>query len=272
MRKMLSPWITSALLWSAPAASEPIAKPPTDRWVVDFDDAQCVAMRNYGSKESPFVLALKQPALGDVMQLSVVRRGVGQRFAEQHDASISLDGAKPIELTVVSAAVKQTGNVIVRTNIPRSTFDLVSRAKTLRIRAKDQLDESFQLSQVDGVLKVLDQCVADLRRVWHVTDTEGESPTLKRRAAGTIAGLLSADDYPGVALDEDQRGTVSYALLIDENGKVADCTVIETSGVAALDAQSCGTIKARAHFVPAVGLDGKPAKDATTGKITWDIR
>jgi TonB family protein len=274
MRKILSLSMMGALLWSAPAASEPTARPPTDRWVVDFDDAQCVAMRNYGTKESPFVLALKQPALGDVMQLSVVRRGTGQRFAEQHDASISLDGGKPIELTVVSAAVKQSGNVVVRTNIPRSTFDLVSHAKTIRIKAKDQLDESFQLSQVDGVLKVLDQCVVDLRRVWNVIDQASppQKATLKKHASGSIAGLISPYDYPGAALDEDQRGTVSYALLIDEKGKVADCTVIETSGVAALDAQSCATIKARAQFVPAVDLDGKPAKDATTGKVTWDIR
>jgi TonB family protein len=267
MRKAVS--VIGALLISVPAIADPIPKSPTDRWVVDFDDAQCVAMRNYGTKDSPFVLALKQPALGEVMQLSVVRRGIGPRFAEQHDASISLDEGKSIALTVVSAAVKQTGNIIVRTNIPRSTFDLVARSRTMRIRAKDQLDEAFQLSQVDGVLKVLDQCAADLQHAWNVTDPE--VATLKKRASGSIAGLISPDDYPGVALDEDQGGTVSYALLIDEKGKVADCTVIDTSGVAALDAQSCAIIKAKAQFVPAVGSDGKPAKDATTGKITWKI-
>lgn len=47
--------------------------------------------------------------------------------------------------------------------------------------------------------------------------------------------------------------------------------MIETSGVAALDAESCGLIKARAQFVPAVGQDGKAAKDATTGQITRRI-
>lgn len=159
MRKMLCLWVTGLLLGSAPAAADPVPKPPTDRWVVDFDDAQCVAMRNYGTKDAPFVLALKQPALGDVMQLSVVRRGVGAAFAEQHDASISLDGGKPIEMTVVSAAVKRSHNVVLQMNIRRPTFDLLAHANAFRIRAKDQLDASFQLSQVDGVLKVLDQCV-----------------------------------------------------------------------------------------------------------------
>ena len=272
MRKMmLSLSVMGSLLGSMPAAADPIPKPATERWVVDFDDAQCVAMRNYGTKDSPFVLALKQPALGDVMQLSLVRRGTGDAFAEQHDASISLDGGKPIEMTVVSAAIKRSGNVVVQMNIRRATFDLFARARTVRIRAKDQLDASFQLSQVDGVVKVLDQCVADLRRVWNVTEDGTTSPSLKKSAQGTVQGLFKAEDYPGVALDEDQRGAVKFALLIDETGKVADCTVIETSGVASLDVQSCSTVKARAHFVPAIGADGRPAKDAKTQTVRWDI-
>ena len=66
-----------------------------------------------------------------------------------------------------------------------------------------------------------------------------------------------------------QSGTVSFALLIDEAGKVADCTVIKTSGIAALDAQSCFVVKERAHFTPAIGADGRPAKDARTASVTW---
>ena len=271
MRKTLSVFVMGTLLGSASASADPTPRPPTDKWVVDFDDAQCVAMRNYGTKDFPFVLALKQPALGDVMQLSVVRRGTGAAFAEQHDASISLDGGKPIEMTVVSAAVQRSHSVVVQMNIRRPTFDLVANAKTVRIRAKDQLDASFQLSQVDGVLKVMDQCVADLRQVWNVAAEGTTSPNLKKAADGTLQGLFSADDYPGVALDEDQRGGVKFALLIDEKGKVVDCTVVETSGVAALDVQSCAIVKARAHFLPAIGADGRPAKDAKIQTVKWDI-
>jgi TonB family protein len=271
MRKLSAVSVLAALLWSSAAASDPIARPPTERWVVDFDDAQCIALRNYGTKDSPLTLVLKQPASGDIMQLSVVRRGTGPAAAEQHDASISLDGGKPIQMTVVSAFVRRTGNVVVQTNIRRSTFDLLTRAKSVRIRAKDQLDQSFQLSQVDGVLRILDQCVADLRRVWNVTDEGSASPNLKTPAQGTLQGVLKSDDYPGAALDGDQSGSVKFALLIDETGKVADCTVIETSGVAALDAQSCATVKARARFVPAIGTDGRSAKDAKIQVVRWDI-
>ncbi len=60
-------------------------------------------------------------------------------------------------------------------------------------------------------------------------------------------------------------------ILVDEQGKVADCTVIQTSGVAALDAQSCSVIKLGAKYKPAIGLDGKPAKSAAFQTISWKI-
>jgi len=66
-------------------------------------------------------------------------------------------------------------------------------------------------------------------------------------------------------------GSVAFVLLIDEEGKVADCTVTETSGVASLDAQSCAIVKERAKFKPATGLDGKPSKSSYFQRISWRL-
>jgi protein TonB len=56
-------------------------------------------------------------------------------------------------------------------------------------------------------------------------------------------------------------------VLVDEAGKVADCTLLETSGVAALDAQTCAIIQRRARYKPAIGLDGKAARAVDTARI-----
>lgn len=61
------------------------------------------------------------------------------------------------------------------------------------------------------------------------------------------------------------------AILIDEKGKVADCTVTQTSGLAALDSQTCFIITSRAKFVPAVGADGNPAKHSMSPRIQWKM-
>ena len=41
--------------------------------------------------------------------------------------------------------------------------------------------------------------------------------------------------------------------------------------VAALDAQACAIVAARAKLTPAIGLDGKPTRDAITGKVHWEL-
>ena len=74
-----------------------------------------------------------------------------------------------------------------------------------------------------------------------------------------------------MAVDRAQGGIVEFALLVNEAGRIADCTVIASSNAPSLDAQSCAILVERARFQPAVGVDGKPVKDAVTSRITWKI-
>ena len=94
----------------------------------------------------------------------------------------------------------------------------------------------------------------------------------KEGAKGDLMGLFASDDYPTQAILEGGTGSVEIVILIDEQGKAADCTVVETSGVPVLDAQACAVIRQRARFTPAVGLDGKAAKSAFRQRITWKIQ
>lgn len=73
------------------------------------------------------------------------------------------------------------------------------------------------------------------------------------------------------AIYEQQSGTVRVALLIDEKGRIADCAILDTSGTPVLDAQTCAILKERARFKPAIGPDGKPAKDGYIQRITWRV-
>lgn len=261
--------VAAALTWAGTAAGAPRA--PTGKWVVDFDDAQCVASRPYGTKDKPLLLALKQPPIGEVMQIAVIRKGGGGRFGEQVDASLRIDGGRPIPVTMVSFAVKERNERVMLLNLPLDQFQAVRKGTTLTIDAGRELNETLQLAEVEPLMRVMDTCIADLRKVWNVRTDPDHPPLLKQSAAGDIVGLFRGDDYPGVSVSQAKSGSVSVAILIDEAGRVADCTIVNTSGVAALDAQSCAVIKQRAKFTPAIGLDGKPAKDAYVQRITWRI-
>lgn len=262
----------SMLALATLAAAAPPSRPalaPTGKWVVDFDTAQCVASRNYGSPDKPLFLALKQPALGDVMQLLFLRpSSSSSRFAEQVDATLATDGGAPVAKTMLSYSSTDRKMRVVQFNMPLNEFARVRGAQALTVRAAG-LDETFALKDLDRLMTVMDQCVADLRMVWNVG--EPLAPNLAQGPVGSLLGVFSSDDYPSVAFDKEAGGSVGFALLIDEQGRVADCTVTRTSGVAALDAQSCATVKQRARFKPAIGRDGKPAKSSWQQRMTWRI-
>ena len=250
------------------AAAQP--RQPTGRWVVNFDEAQCVGSRNYGTEADPLFLVLKSPPLGNVIQLGIIRPAKGGE-AEQIDAELTIDQRPPLRTSMLAFTAKKEKRRAYWFNLPVHEFAPARSARVIGIRATRELNERFAISAMAPLMKVMDDCVADLRRVWNVSEPDARASRLKESASGDLHGVLQSGDYPAVALTRKQGGTVALALLINEAGKVADCSVVETSGVASLDSQSCALVRARAKFTPAIGLDGKPAKDSFFQRITWRL-
>ena len=233
---------------------------PTGRWVVEFNDAQCIASRNYGSPGNPLRLVLKAPAAGNVIQVGVIRAATSGTNA-QLDADVAIDQRASLQTKAFAYTAAPQQQRLYLINLPADQFGAAKTARTLSIRAKSELDEQFAISAVAPLLDVMGECVADLRKAWNVT------APLRQHASGSIDSLLQQVDYP--ALDQPETGTATFVLLIDERGRVADCTVVETSGIASLDAQTCGAVTSQAKFSPAIGVDGRPAKDGLVQRVEW---
>jgi len=242
---------------------------PTAGWVVDFAESRCIASRDYGSAGEPLVLAFKPSPMGNVMQIALLIKPKSLSEPRQVPVEIGIDGRPPIATSLLAFDVKQKRVRSIRINLPRESFAPVHNAKTLSIRARGEIDEVFSLAQMPDLTAQLDRCLADLKHYWNIDD----AGRLKTRAKATrnLASYFSDDDYPAVALGKEEGGTVEFAMLIDEAGRIADCAVTATSNVPALDAQSCALLTRRVTFLPATGADGKPAKDAVTSRIRWVI-
>jgi hypothetical protein len=254
-----------ALAWAAAAGS----RAPTGKWNVDFADAQCIAQRDYGSPGRVLKLVLKVPAVGSVVQVAVVRSAIPTP-AEQANATITIDDGRPRKIGMLAYSMNGSREQVHLLNIPSADFEPVRHARILTVRSS-VFEETFALSQMQPLLKVMDDCVADLRRAFNFVEGDGDPPGLKSRAKSKagLASLFSDRDYPAVAVVNAQGGRVEFVLLIGEDGRIADCTIVATSRVPSLDSQACALLKARARFDPARGLDGKPAKDFTRGAIVW---
>ena len=260
--------IAAALAALTPiAAGSAAPRSPTARWVVDFADQQCVASRDYGSAADPLTLVLKPDPTGKILQIAVFRKAYGGQPIEV-PAVIAIDGVT-IQTSLLGFDSKPAGLRSVRTNLPMEKAARLRGATLLEIHGRDQLDESFRLSLMSELMSAMASCLDDLQTVWNIKPEL--QAKLREHAAPTkpLVQLISDSDYPGLAISKDEAGNVSFTLLVDESGAVADCTVTGTSNVAVLDVQSCAVFKARAHFRPAIGADGKPAKDMYSNRIRW---
>jgi TonB family protein len=257
------------LALAAPAQADSGPRTPTGKWNVDFADAQCVAHRDYGTPGNPLRLLLKASPVGDVIQVAAVRTAASTS-AEQVESTVTIDGRRPLKTDLLMFSRKGSRDRVYLLNMPSAEFASVRQARTLAVRSSG-LNETFALSQMEPLLNVMDECVADLRRVFNIARGDAEPPRLKSRAKSkaSLASLFSDQDYPAVAIMNNQGGAVEFGLLIGEDGQVADCMIVATSGVPSLDSQACALLKVRARFEPARGMDGKPAKDSARGRIVW---
>jgi TonB family protein len=260
-------WVVLAFALASAAAAVAEPRAPTGKWNVNFADAQCIAARDYGIPSKPLRLILKAPPVGDVMQVAVFREAGGSP-PQQVDALVTVDDHRPLKTALLMYTPKGSKERIYLLNMPSADFAAVRTAKTLSVRSEG-LNVTFALSGMEPLLKIVDDCLADLRRVFNVGATASDPTRFKSRARANLVKFFSSDDYPAVAVMKRQGGRVRFALLIQEDGRVADCTIVETSGVPSLDAQACALLKIRAKFEPAIGIDGKPAKDSVVGSIVW---
>jgi TonB family protein len=82
---------------------------------------------------------------------------------------------------------------------------------------------------------------------------------------------VTADDYPPVSIRLAEQGVVKVHFLVNENGRVDDCTIAETSGKPRLDTAACIMVKKRWVFKAAVH-DGMPTAAWVDDQVSFTLR
>ncbi len=238
-------------------------------------------MRNYGTNEAPLILSIRPSPIGEVMQLSVFHAG-GKKDVAQISGSMTLDSAEPVPISMLTYPTKPAAEKrgMYAINLTMKEFEPVRTASSLRIRSSKALDWNFALTQMAAVAKTLDRCVLNLRKVWNLPLNAEEEKARNEMPRGNplwptteqpLFTYFKSRDYPSVAIFREGSGSVKIVMLVDENGKLATCNVIEASGHASLDAQTCAIMKERAKFRPGVDAAGKPVKSGMVARINWAL-
>jgi len=94
--------------------------------------------------------------------------------------------------------------------------------------------------------------------------------TQPKSLSGSLQGLIRNDDYPQNAIENEEQGTVRVVLTVGPNGRVADCSVVGSSGSRTLDSTTCRILRARAKYEPAQDASGNPTTSKTSPQsIRW---
>jgi protein TonB len=80
---------------------------------------------------------------------------------------------------------------------------------------------------------------------------------------------LDDSDYPEKAVAASSSGVTKLQFDVTEKGRAENCVVIETSGSAALDRQSCAMILRATHFKAAKNEQGQKIRSVQTRKVDW---
>ena len=82
---------------------------------------------------------------------------------------------------------------------------------------------------------------------------------------------VTTRDYRTNWIRKELTGRAGFALTIDKNGRVADCTITRTSGHGELDAATCKLIEQRARFTPAKDSYGNAVAGKYSSSVNWQI-
>lgn len=89
---------------------------------------------------------------------------------------------------------------------------------------------------------------------------------------GAPGSWMTADDYPLSALRDGRTGNTSYALDIDDAGRVTSCNVTASSGTLALDTATCDLMRTRARYLPARDDAGKAVSASIRSTLRWELQ
>jgi TonB family protein len=253
---------------SATVPAEPVSPlQPVAQWVVDYADTQCIATRIYRSSNDQVTLGIRPSPDGGTYELLVARSGWPPDFAEEMQGGIDF-GNGAITAWVLRYGKKKA--TVDQFRISNANMAQARNAASVTLHVKGESDVTFSLAAMPQLLTGLEKCTANLLEYWNA---DGEKAgKITESAKGELRALFSSEDFPNEAMTRGQEGSSRFLLLIDEQGKVAGCHVIRTSGIPVFDAMGCQVLQQRAKFKPARDAKAKPVRSMiVTPPITWRI-
>lgn len=245
---------------------------PNGPWTITEAADQCRLMRNFGSKEAPFVLRFARGSGIDNFD-SVVAGSIIPDLNERITVRLRLvPGNQVQEFTAISTKIPGRKENFIRWFDGDATIlDSVSDDQQIEFSVEGKFVVTLHAAKAKSALRGLTACHERLLNSWGL-DTAAQRALSKRATPrAPPANWVTTRDYPNDALLRSISGSAIVLLTIDAGGNVTQCKVVMTAGLKSLDAASCNTLQLRAKYHPALDGQGKPVASQDIQRIRWLI-
>lgn len=164
----------------------------------------------------------------------------------------------------------------VDTTLPDETSSAAAPEVASEERPVTQQEGSSALATEEQPKKPRMRSPVDPYSEGQVASSEGagQRATYTARQAMPIGNpgyWIGTNDYPTRALREEQEGTSRFRLTVDQDGRVSECTITQSSGFMDLDEATCANVRRRARFRPATDDTGAPVVGYYSSAVRWNI-
>jgi hypothetical protein len=276
------------------AAELYLPQAPGSNWMVDGGEDSCRMMRDFGDGDDRVILLLTQWAPGKSFSMVVAGKPV-RRFAADRPVEVQFsDPAGPLGTRQEHPAAGTLGdqrNALIFSEIyltPRPPEDAPLAADGLygtaapmlpaaAIAAADRIEliqgrDRLRLSpnRLGDALKVFDACSQTRLADWGL-DPEAHRTMIRSPEALNFDDLSKriARYYPLVARMRGEQGNLHMHMLVDEQGRATDCTIIAASETNSITTNACEQFTSEGLFLPALDANGKPMKSFYTTSILF---
>ena len=246
---------------------------PTSKWHLDYGNDACRITRDFGTSAKPIVIDFEAPPMGHGLNVNFF----DSRIAVEHGKSSIRVQLVPdpavLQLDSFTASVGDHAVSKMSFTLDEESLQKIAGANVISIERRDNRPVVLNLPGLRGAMSALENCRANLVTAWGMPLTEQSRlktpPTVDPKLAKH--GLFSTDDYPTSALRANIQGATTVRIDVEADGRPSQCTVVRSSGDAALDATTCNVVMKRARYVAASAQDGRPMKSIDVVKIQWII-
>lgn len=228
---------------AAAQAGLPAPLPPIGTWTVEYNRTDCTLAHQFGDARAPVTFGFRPSVDRTAGELFIltgesgggVRRGAGEVTIAPAGTSFPVRWA--------SAPLSAGHGRGIRFDAPRAFWAALPEVKLLTVAAGTPAPIAIALGPMAKAMAAEKACGDDLLRQW------GADPAaLIVPPEGMMLRLFSPDNYPADAQRRGAQGRTTTVSIVNPAGRVARCTVIETSSDDALDKGTCDLLTAHAQF------------------------